>query len=365
MQQKSSSKRDEKSYRLQRFKRAAVYLYAGIVIASISALVFVLRQEETSPERNLTGVDDAEVIAVLEAMNGDTSEADLRDIDAILPIGDKRPQPPATAQNATTSGNPAVRSAPQADPAWRLYAAAWPVATEPMLAIVIDDLGLSGEATMMLAEMPGPYTLSYLPYADDLAAQTKLIRRAGHELMVHLPMQPKNDDVDPGANALLVDLSAEEFARRLDWNLHQFEGFVGVNNHMGSRLTEDASAMVRVMVRLKQGGHLFLDSLTSPNSVGVRAAKATGVPYIARDIFLDNVREEGPILEQLAKAERIARLRGYAIAIGHPYDVTLVTLEKWRKTLKKKGIILVPLSQIVAGQEAVRHAAIAEASEKK
>ncbi|WP_262691611.1 divergent polysaccharide deacetylase family protein [Kordiimonas aestuarii] len=350
-QKKLNSKRQttKKPSRWQRFKRAAIYLYVGVVLASITALVLVLDDEKDMLRDEGNAEIDADVVAILEAMDGEKSEAPIGEIDDFLPI---RKQKPAKVEPEPV------------EPAWRLYAANWPLVRQPMLAIVIDDLGLSEDATTLLAEMQGPYTLSYLPYAENLATQTALVRNAGHELMVHMPMQPQNADADPGPNAMLNDLTPAEFDRRLEWNLSRFEGYVGVNNHMGSALTENAGAMVRVMVRLKRDGHLFLDSLTSPKSVGVRAAKATGVPYIARDIFLDNVRQEGLILEQLAKAERIARSRGYAIAICHPYDVTLGTLMKWRKTLDKKGISLVPLSQIVASREAVRHARLVNAQEK-
>ncbi len=315
------------------FKRAAIYVYIAVVGVTSYGLYSVLQSDTLLPAASIEGEPSDNVVAVLQSMNGEEqAQVPIEDLDNIVPI--------------------------QAVPAWRLNAAVWNKAGKnPVVAVVIDDLGLSENATLILTAMPGPYTLAYLPYADNLPEQTGYVKAAGHELMVHLPMQPKNRETDPGSNALLSSLSQEEFERRVNWNLSQFDGYVGVNNHMGSELTEDAGAMVRVMMKLRQNGHLFLDSLTSPKSVGVRAAKATGVPYISRDIFLDNVREEGAIEEQLEKLERIARIRGYAVAIGHPYDITLETLTKWQKTLKEKKISLVPLSQVVAAQEAGRHGA--------
>jgi polysaccharide deacetylase 2 family uncharacterized protein YibQ len=308
----------------------------------------VLEEEEAASRTEQDAALDAEVVAVLEAMTGESSEMAIGDIDHLVPMKESPPE-----QDATGSEPSPV----QPEPAWRLFAAAWTTTESPKLAIVIDDLGLSEAATYTLAKMRGPYTLAYLPYAEGLPEQTELVRAAGHELMVHMPMQPHNKDADPGFNALLQGLGPKEFERRLEWNLSRVPAYVGINNHMGSALTEDAAAMVRVMVRLRHDGRLFLDSLTSPHSVGVRAAKATGVPYIARDIFLDNEREEGPILEQLEKAERIAEMRGYAVAIGHPYDITLETLAKWEKSRDRNRVVLVPISQLVARQEAVRHAA--------
>jgi len=324
-------------------------LYIGVILASVGALLLVLEEEENTNRIDRDAALDAEVVAVLEAMTGESSEMPIGDIDRLVPMKESKPEQVAAESEPTPV---------QPEPAWRLYAASWTTTESPKLAIVIDDLGLSEGATYTLAKMRGPYTLAYLPYAEGLPEQTDLVRAAGHELMVHMPMQPHNKDADPGFNALLQGLEPEEFERRLAWNLSRFPAYVGINNHMGSALTEDAAAMVRVMVRLRHDGRLFLDSLTSPNSVGVRAAKATGVPYIARDIFLDNVREEGPILEQLAKSERIAEMRGYAVAIGHPYDITLETLAKWEKSRDRNRVALVPISQLVARQEAVRHAAV-------
>ncbi len=236
------------------------------------------------------------------------------------------------------------------EPAWRQFAAKPEATISPKIVIIIDDLGLDEEASNELAALPGPYTLAFLPYADNLEAQTTSVKKAGHELLVHLPMQSHRETADPGKNALLKGLSFEEFGQRMEWNLSRFSGYVGINNHMGSMLTEDPALMVRLMARLRRDGLLFVDSLTTPNSVGKRAAKAIDVPFLARDVFLDNERNADYINRQLATTERIAKLRGYAIAIGHPYPETLSVLKKWQGTLEFKGFRLVPLSQVMAEQ---------------
>lgn len=232
-------------------------------------------------------------------------------------------------------------------PTWQLESAAWNNTPSAKLAIIIDDLGMTESATNRLASMSGPLTMAFLPYAPNLQLQTRLARSSGHELMVHLPMQSSQSGIDHGKNALLEGLSYEEFNKRLTWNLSQFSGYVGVNNHMGSRLTEDPGQMVRLMQRLNEQGHLFIDSLTTSKSVGASAAKAANVPYAARDIFLDNVQDVAYIKRQLAAAERIARTRGYAVAIGHPYPETIQVLREWRESNDERGIALVPASQIV------------------
>lgn len=138
-------------------------------------------------------------------------------------------------------------------------------------------------------------TLSYLPYARNLAAQTRKTRLHGHELMVHFLARGEN----PGPHALLIGLPEGELVRRLEWALGRFTGYVGVNNHMGSRLTRDSRAMALVMARLKAHGLLFVDSRTSIRSVAGAAAREADVPNADRNIFLDHVDGLEAIRRQL------------------------------------------------------------------
>ncbi|MBO6503672.1 MAG: divergent polysaccharide deacetylase family protein [Kordiimonadaceae bacterium] len=302
-------------------------VYIGMVLIVFAGLMVALFSNGKS-ESTAIKVDNADLVAIIEEYQGDRVArvtVSINDLEAVVP----EPALPAWVSNASATVPTAAER------------------KKPKIAIIIDDLGLDKEASKRLTAFPGPLTLAFLPYAEDLAPQTAAAKEAGHELMVHLPMQSHRSSADPGNNALLAGLSYEEFSKRINWNLAQFEGFVGINNHMGSLITEDPALMVRVMARLRNEGLLFVDSLTTPNSMGKRAAKALGVPFVARDVFLDNERDREYILRQLETTEKIARLRGYAIAIGHPYDVTLEALEEWQKTLDFKDLTLVPISQIM------------------
>ncbi len=238
---------------------------------------------------------------------------------------------------------------PTYEPPWKKYAAVTLVSNDkPRIAIVIDDLGLSRAASIEFSRMDGPLTLSYLPYAKDLAWQTATVRKSGHELLVHMPMEPQNTiKADPGPEALYADLTDIEFDRRLDWNLRRFNSFVGVNNHMGSGLTANGPKMARVIAYLKREGFLFLDSLTTPKSKGHLIADKMGIPYQTRDIFLDNKRNISAINKQMRIVERIADKRGYAIAIGHPYPETIAVLKEWLATRENRGYELVPVSSLM------------------
>lgn len=217
----------------------------------------------------------------------------------------------------------------------------------PRIAIVIDDVGLDRSNSAAVIALPAPLTLSFLPYAPDLVVQTRVAAARGHELMVHLPMQPMADDIDPGPNALFVDLDDGEIARRVDWALTRFDGYAGVNNHMGSRFTARAEAMRPVLLALRGRGLFFLDSRTSPDSVAGTLADQLGLAHATRDVFLDHDRDPQAIRDALAQVEALALLHGSAIAIGHPYPETLAVLAEWLAEADERGLDLVPVSALV------------------
>lgn len=220
----------------------------------------------------------------------------------------------------------------------------------PKIALIIDDLGLNRSRADRTIALPGPLTLAFLPYAHNLKQQTAKARAAGHELLVHLPMEPMGK-ADPGPDALLTSLDTREIKARLTRNLSHFGAFVGVNNHMGSAATSDPAMMETVLSELKRRGLLFVDSRTSPRSVAGDMARKMGVPTVERDVFLDHRIDRQAIEAALAKLERIARETGIAIGIGHPHPVTLSVLEKWLPAAKARGIVLVPISAVAAEEE--------------
>jgi polysaccharide deacetylase 2 family uncharacterized protein YibQ len=218
---------------------------------------------------------------------------------------------------------------------------------QPMIAVVIDDMGIDAKRSREVIDLPAPLTTSFLPYGGHSAELAPLAHAGGHEILVHLPMQPLSDSVNPGPHALKVAMSTAEIDRQLDWNLGRFGGYVGVNNHMGSAFTEDAAGMREVLSQLNRRGLLFLDSRTIGGTVTDTASQGLDLPILQRDVFLDNVQEERAIWLQLKELERVARRQGYAIAIGHPHDATIRALKAWLPRARQEGFALVPLSAIV------------------
>ncbi len=220
------------------------------------------------------------------------------------------------------------------------------VSDVPKVVIIIDDMGVTLRSKLVEV-MDGPLTLSYLPYAKDLPERTTRARANGHELMVHMPMEPMNGSLDGGPRVLSSNLTRAEFESTLLWGLSQFQGYVGVNNHMGSRLTQDAEALGRMMKILRKKDVYFVDSKTISTSVAAEVARDNGIAYAKRDVFLDHEISKEFVRNALNKLETIAREKGFAIAIGHPHQETIEVLKEWIPTLDEKGIELVPASEVV------------------
>lgn len=224
------------------------------------------------------------------------------------------------------------------------------------ISVVIDDVGLDYKRSARAIALPANVTLAFLPYAGHIQAQAAQAAAKGHELMVHLPMEPSRMSADPGPDYLGVAHTAEELEKRIARNLDAFSGYKGVNNHMGSAFTKHAAGLEVLMAALKKRGVYFLDSKTAPDSIAEDMARARGIPVTHRDVFIDHFETAEQVRAALEKTERIARISGYAVAIGHPKDVTLDALELWLPTLAAKGIELIPLSEMIQKRHAANKA---------
>lgn len=230
---------------------------------------------------------------------------------------------------------------------WKRNAVLTKADGRPQIAIVVDDLGLDINRTREAMDLPGPLSLSFLAYAKDLPHQVETGRNKGHEIWLHVPMEPGSINIDPGPNVLLSGLPPKKLLSILRWNLDQLEKYVGINNHMGSRFTTDEDSMRIIMSELKNRGLAFLDSITSPKSTGMKIAREIGVPTAQRNVFIDHDNDITAINRQLSFAEALAKRQGRAIAIGHPRTKTLKALKIWIKTLNIRGFQLVPVSSLL------------------
>lgn len=216
------------------------------------------------------------------------------------------------------------------------------------MAIVIDDLGRQMAVAKALADLPAPLTLSIMPGQAMSREVADLAARKGKEVLMHLPMEPKDyPENDPGPGALMSGMSPEEISRVLDADLVTVPGAVGINNHMGSRFTSDTEAMDRLMPFLAVRGLFFLDSYTTPDSVAYQKALAAGLKAVRRDVFLDNTDEREAIEDQLDELINLALRQGQAVGIGHPRDNTVAVLRDNLDRIGSAGVTIVPLSELV------------------
>lgn len=220
-------------------------------------------------------------------------------------------------------------------------------ATSPRLAIVIDDLGQRFSHLEQVAGLDIPLSVAVIPGLPASARTVREARRRGIEILLHQPMEPREEGgKNPGEGVLLTSMSADAIRERVRNGLAAVPGAVGVNNHMGSRFTEDAGGVGALMAELREHGLFWLDSRTTAATVGLAAARSHGVPAIERDVFIDAEVSEDFIRGQLRKLIETARVRGSAVGIGHPHPETLAALREMRAELIGSGVTLVPVSAL-------------------
>lgn len=220
----------------------------------------------------------------------------------------------------------------------------------PRIYVIFDDMGLDRAAFDAVMTLPGPLTLSFLPYGRDVQQMVNEARDAGASILLHLPMEPTGG-ADPGPNSLATSMSEGQLSRTLDANLNAFTGYVGVNNHMGSRFTRNDRAMRSVLGVLKANGLFFLDSRTTGRSVAESAGRATGATVLRRDVFLDADADRDSILRQLRRVEEIARREGSVIAIAHPRKATLEALGPWLTSAPARGFKLATARDLLTSEQ--------------
>ncbi len=219
---------------------------------------------------------------------------------------------------------------------------------KPKLAIVIDDLGYDQKQAQILYQIEPHITLAVLPHQPHSNQIARYAKARGQEVLLHLPMEPHNyEKYGKAPHMLLADMTLSELMRELTYNLDSLPSAVGVNNHMGSRMTEDEGLMEIILGELKQRGLFFIDSRTTHESVAYLVAKQLGVRTYERDIFLDNVDEVGAITSQLEELVILAKQEGKALGIGHPRPNTFIALKNLLQDESMQEVQLVYASELL------------------
>ncbi|PIE60697.1 MAG: hypothetical protein CSA31_00685 [Desulfobulbus propionicus] len=240
-------------------------------------------------------------------------------------IVSEEPDPPALPEQSDTAETPvplAVR--PKEDKSEK---------TKPRIAIIIDDMGYHEQIGLQLLGLDLNLTFAFLPGAPHTVEQADLAFARKRDILVHLPMQPKSEQWDPGPGALLLKYSREELYRQTEKLLAKVPHSVGANNHMGSEFTENRNAMHSVLLALQKQSLFFIDSFTTAHSTGLSEARKMGIPAARRHVFLDNAHDMAKVRRQIQELVTRAHSKGHAIGIGHPHTATLAALTECSRTL--------------------------------
>ncbi len=238
--------------------------------------------------------------------------------------------------------------------AWQVYARRFDATDRrPRVALVVGGLGLDNATTNdAITRLPPEVTLAFSPYARDLEGWIAAARRAGHEVMLGLPMEPADyPRQDPGPKTLLTSLEPETNLDRLRWVLSRGTNYVGLVGIMGGRFATDRASLEPVLEALKARGLFFLDNHDAQGGVLATLGPALGMAWAITDRRLDHEPSQQTVDQALADLEGIAAQDGAALGLGGLYPVTLDRVLAWTATLQGKGIALAPATAVAMRQK--------------
>ncbi len=222
------------------------------------------------------------------------------------------------------------------------------LAGQGIVSIIIDDIGYRLHSDTRAIELPGPLAYAILPHTPNAKQLAEKAKSLGKEVLLHLPMEATGSNSSLGPGALMLDMNREQLSRILRDNLAAIPHVVGVNNHMGSLLTQHPGHMYWVMDELKQhSGLFFVDSVTTEKSVAAQIASESGLPHLQRDVFLDHIPSPAFIRKQFGLLIEHAKRGGIAVGIAHPHPVTVRTLRQLLRHLDTDEIALVSLAEML------------------
>lgn len=219
---------------------------------------------------------------------------------------------------------------------------------EGKVAIIIDDLGYDLESINVIISLNKPLTVSILPDAPFARQTAEIAESHGLEVMLHLPMESINSQGNNGSRFEITSrMTHQEIFAALGECLSLLPNIKGVNNHMGSLITQERETMEVILSELKARDLFFIDSRTTEKSVAFKLASEMGLAAGRRDIFLDSDPATSSIQRQVRELIKLSQRKGKLIAIGHPYPETLSLLPHALQEIKKAGLKLVPVSEII------------------
>ncbi len=255
------------------------------------------------------------------------------------------PADPALIEEGDYGSLPTI--GPEGRKPWQVYRRPFAGSDRPRIAVIVTGIGLSTAASRSAMEaLPPDVTFAVLSYADDAAAWVRQLRADGHEALLAVPMEPARRTDDPGPRALTI-AAGEGNLDLLEWHLARATAYVGLISHMGGAFLGSEPAVRNLSSSLRDRGLLVVDASIGGSSTLPKIAEETGVPVAAVDRIVDAELSRSAIERSLAEIEEAARAQGAALAVAHPYPVTIETLTLWAEGLNDRGFDLAPVSALI------------------
>ena len=219
----------------------------------------------------------------------------------------------------------------------------------PQIAIVVTGLGASGSGAESLTKLPAAVTLALASSGRDLERLAGDARSLGHELLLQVSMEADAADDTP-SQPLLTTLPPEQNVDRLHWQMSRFQGYVGITNQRGDRLTTSEAALTPILREIDGRGLIYVDDGNSPRSVAGQIAGSAASGFVRANLALDAVPTPAEIDRALAKLEGFARQNGKAVGFAAAGPMIIDRIVRWAKTVEGRGFALVPITAVSRGK---------------
>ncbi|HEX2017834.1 MAG TPA: divergent polysaccharide deacetylase family protein [Aurantimonas sp.] len=216
------------------------------------------------------------------------------------------------------------------------------------IAIVVGGIGISQTGSMnAIQSLPAGVTFGFSPAGNSLDRWMQEARRAGHELVLQVPLEPVGyPEVDPGPDTLTVADAAANNFDALYATLGRLTNYVGVMSYMGGRFTGEPAAMEPLIAELGRRGLMYLDDSSSLRSLAKDTTALQRVPFAAASLTVDRTQDPADIRRQLDTLEQIARAEGSAVGVASAFDISIATISEWISQVEGRGVEIVPVSAL-------------------
>lgn len=216
------------------------------------------------------------------------------------------------------------------------------------IAILIDDFGDRNDAfAQSFLDLSKAISISIIPGLRYTREMAQIASAKGCEILLHMPMQPEGNRYKKIPQMIMSDMTEPDVRKLMRQSIESLPEAVGMNNHMGSKITSNRRMMTYVLEEIKAKGWFFVDSRTSSKTVGVDVAQSLDIPCAERDVFLDSEFEKEFIRKQVQELAAKAKENGTAIGIGHCHRYTLDILREEIPKLEARGYQFIRVSEAV------------------